>query len=307
MRRVTRNWQQKPAILTKQTTVDILTKLINTGDKNLISSRIYQDPYTDVEGKTQSSIRDALNTFYHGKCAYCETDCKAEIEHYRPKQGVREDAAHSGYYWLCYEWSNLIPSCHDCNTAGGKGTQFPVAGVRLMALPMLPGGLPDPTAVVASGAHLLAERPYLLHPELDDPDSYLGAQLDPKGEGVRLTGLDLPTRRGEMTIKITNLNRTSLKVNRLRTLETFVKAIHAVFTVLLSLNLVQKKIEESLMVVFSQMDADARSERAQHTLVLRQAIQTEVEFSALVVPLLETEAQPIVQAAFAKYRLQHPY
>jgi hypothetical protein len=42
---------------------------------------------------------------------------------------------HPGYYWLAYEWTNLLPSCYDCNSfrrhgtmkAGpGKNERFPV-------------------------------------------------------------------------------------------------------------------------------------------------------------------------------------
>jgi hypothetical protein len=68
---------------------------------------------------------------YNKKCAYCEERIKTYIEHYRPKGSV-QGSRHGGYYWLCYEWSNLLPACHECNKfGGGKGTQFPVGNKHL--------------------------------------------------------------------------------------------------------------------------------------------------------------------------------
>jgi uncharacterized protein (TIGR02646 family) len=64
---------------------------------------------------------DVLNALYlasHGKCAYCEADLGAvnimEVDHFVPKSLVRTLAA---------TWSNLLPSCHDCNQH--KGTLDP--------------------------------------------------------------------------------------------------------------------------------------------------------------------------------------
>lgn len=54
-------------------------------------------------------VKIALWKLFGGKCAYCE--CKLgviyPVEHFRPK---------STYYWLASEWTNLLPSCSDCNT-----------------------------------------------------------------------------------------------------------------------------------------------------------------------------------------------
>jgi len=60
---------------------------------------------------------------FHRKCAYCEVNHSdgypVQVEHYRPKAGVtdnRQMIEHSGYFWLAYEWWNLVPSCAHCNT-----------------------------------------------------------------------------------------------------------------------------------------------------------------------------------------------
>lgn len=67
-------------------------------------------------------VKQQLRALFGFKCAYCESDYAAvgpmEVEHYRPKNAyLKEDATLSarGYYWLAAEWSNLLPSCADCN------------------------------------------------------------------------------------------------------------------------------------------------------------------------------------------------
>ena len=74
---------------------------------------------------------------FHDKCGYCETkidapDRHGDLDHFRPKRRVtNEDRSvvlvlgaenkyrpHPGYYWLVYEWTNLIPSCSACNRPG---------------------------------------------------------------------------------------------------------------------------------------------------------------------------------------------
>ncbi|PHK32431.1 hypothetical protein VF13_38775 [Nostoc linckia z16] len=306
MRLVTKNQKDKPAILISQATLDTLDDLIRNGDPAAIREDLYQDSYKDAEGKRQMRVRDELNKYYLHKCAYCETDCKAEIEHYRPKKRVTGVAFNSGYYWLCYEWSNLLPSCHDCNTAGGKSNQFPVKGIRVANPPLLANGNLDTSQVKADVSPLVDEHPYLLHPELDDPSLFLGVEIDLKGEGLQLYGLDGANQRGEQTIRICNLNRKNLKINRLRTLNAFIKGINVVFGLLAAGHLEQQYLERALQIQFEQMDSDIQNNRLEHTLLRRFAIATVGRFSALVLPLLEPAQRQIVRAAFIEHRQNNP-
>ena len=65
------------------------------------------------------SVRRVLEKLFEQKCAYCETkigvNADWDVEHYRPKGRVTENTAHPGYYWLAYDWDNLLPSCAFCN------------------------------------------------------------------------------------------------------------------------------------------------------------------------------------------------
>jgi uncharacterized protein (TIGR02646 family) len=139
---------------------------------------------------------------FYGKCAYCETYIadfqRGDIEHFRPKAAVAneidEPIQHSGYYWLAYDWQNLLPSCTICNqptSVGGKKigkhNRFPVIGQHAQA----------PNEVDA-------EHPLLINPaspkDDDDPSKHLAIDID--------TGLMIPlTERGRMCIEIFGLNQ----------------------------------------------------------------------------------------------------
>ena len=87
--------------------------------------------------------KQALLDLFNGKCAFCETPIRegmhGDVEHFRPKGGVIEEDGskakyldkkgverdHPGYYWLAYDWRNLLPSCQLCNQ--------PSAGVAVNA------------------------------------------------------------------------------------------------------------------------------------------------------------------------------
>lgn len=148
-------------------------------------------------------VRHALEALFHGKCAYCESRYNVsgpvDIEHFRPKGGV-EGTEHQGYWWLAAEWTNLLPSCLDCNRRRyqptpiafaslvggldlarkngfadiktGKETAFPIesSGVRMAK---------EPTADGAEAA-LSAERALLIDPCRDDPSAHLRYFIDRK-------------------------------------------------------------------------------------------------------------------------------
>lgn len=73
-------------------------------------------PFSTYKG---DDVKEALRNLFNGKCAYCEIRFEGsqpvDIEHYRPKGGVQEKQDHRGYWWLAATWSNLLPSCIDCN------------------------------------------------------------------------------------------------------------------------------------------------------------------------------------------------
>lgn len=303
MRFVKKDLADPPAILVENQTLIDLEAIAQSGNGSAIKTRIYQDTYKDADGNTQSKVRDKLNLVYHGKCAYCETFTKAEIEHYRPKKAVDEAPDHNGYYWLCYEWSNLIPSCHDCNTSGGKGNKFPIEGNRVMAPSFRLDRSLATSDNVANGPVLISEQPLLLHPEVDDPATFFNFDIDPKLEGIELQGLDGEDGRGVVTVNICNLNRQSLRLDRLQNvIAHIVTQLNSAFGLAASGDMTMVDLIKTLHVLFRQLDENAQNTRLSHTLLRKRISESEANFSRLVIPLLQPDQQPLVLAALRQYR-----
>ena len=100
----------------------VIERVRNGEDAQL--SNLYKDL------RMQAVYKDDGPPFY-GKCAYCEGQIhnSGDIDHYRPRRAVEDEdgnrvmvnsngeerVPHPGYYWLAYEWSNLLYACSDCN------------------------------------------------------------------------------------------------------------------------------------------------------------------------------------------------
>ena len=146
------------------------------------------------------TVKNRLCQSQHGKCAFCESKVKAvahgDVEHFRPKAGCQQHATDElgkpGYYWLAYEWSNLLFSCQMCNQQGKKNL-FPL----------------DNPADRATCHHddLAKEAPLLIDPTHLDPESLIGFREEvafPRnGNSV-----------GKATIEILGLNRETLREER---------------------------------------------------------------------------------------------
>jgi hypothetical protein len=153
---------------------------------------------------------------FYGKCGYCETKIYAgmhgDIEHFRPKGAVTDQAGkpvvidvagveeeHPGYYWLAYDWVNLLPACQLCNEPSmshspgrriGKWNYFPVIGAVRAAAP----------------GEEVNELPMLINPVVEDPAQHL--QLDEVGV------LYATTERGQACIDVFGLNERDLPNDR---------------------------------------------------------------------------------------------
>lgn len=151
---------------------------------------------------------DRLVKLYSNKCACCERSRGEElqVDHYRPKKARQNKDAtynHSGYYWLTYEWSNLMPLCSSCNQS--KSNYFP---------------LKDEVKRVIYHTHQLAykpkelyihEEPLFINPEIDlQPERHFKYLPNGEVEGrtdegkamVKFYKLDNRTKRRERNIII---------------------------------------------------------------------------------------------------------
>lgn len=304
MRYVNKDLNNIPPSLISEETLEAIEKIAK-GAKDIISARIYKGDYKGDDGRSQSRVRDILNLYYKSKCAYCEQTCKAEIEHYRPKKGVTEDSEHEGYYWLCYTWSNLVPSCRYCNTEGGKGNRFPIINeANRVKKPSFNSENLDTTKCAASQTPLIDEKPFLLHPEIDkNPEDHLEFKISDDRTGIEIVGID-SAKRGKTTIKICNLNRNDLKINRLESVYYNMKQRINDILYLNSQNILpDENIEAALVLVYKEIEQDSENETLTHTLLRKFLIKNAVNFENHFSPYLENDAsREIAVQAFRNYK-----
>lgn len=189
---------------------DSLNEVINLSDpkhKNKIDSSIYR----------ADDVYLRLKNLYHNKCAYCETYVsEPEIEHYRPKKQINgvPRAKHKGYYWLAYEWTNLLPACHDCNKNGVKGNHFPVEGSRRNKFKELADGSIDLLANNLMSDYLQDEKPLFLNPETPGFDPFFYFKFNSVGRFLPNQPQNtFEYKQADKTIEIVQLNGDRLYAN----------------------------------------------------------------------------------------------
>lgn len=180
-----------------------------------------------------ADVKAALRSLAGGNCAYCESKIGAvgarEVEHYRPKGGIRGEAQHPGYWWLAHSWENLLPTCRDCNkslrqhivtptmsradveallskrpsNSHGKANQFDVRGTRALD----------------ANFSLDDEDPLLIDPCIRDPTNELSwdfstelTLIEPKITGASVSPF------GAYTIRTCALNRAEIVLDRIAAL-----------------------------------------------------------------------------------------
>lgn len=150
--------------------------------------------------------REPLYRAQGEKCCYCErgTDLAAQpVEHFRPR---------AGWWWLAWQWENLLFACHSCNT-GYKGVTFPLDTTTKVPEPLRPaplaatGNVLD-DAVPASCLQTGIEAPLLVDPGCEDPlDHVRWTPVDPSLPDPEKTWYAAHlTPRGEETIKLFKFN-----------------------------------------------------------------------------------------------------
>ncbi|WP_431241479.1 AAA family ATPase [Flavobacterium sp. P21] len=142
-------------------------------------------------------IKEALMHYFYQKCVYCETRLdaaeQATIDPFRPRNGARgldnKKYAPDHYWWLAYDWDNMMLSRNTCNTKY-KRDLFPLTDERLRA------------EVYAVGDMLLREEAPLIDPCIEHPEEHLKFEDN---------GMVVPhTPKGKATIEILGLNRSGL-------------------------------------------------------------------------------------------------
>lgn len=297
MRFVKKGTEYRTPRLASQETYLELLEIVRTGNKKMIKDSIYRDSYETPDGR-RSRVEDQLAKVYEYKCAYCERICKADIEHYRPKGAVEEVLNHPGYYWLCYEWTNLLPSCVTCNRDGAKNNHFPVLGNRVYPPVLLPNrhlALEDHKAF---NSPLIDERPFLLHPEVDRPEDHFRFVIDSEGKGIRLQGIDVEGR-GEKTIAICKLNRKELTLDRVENvIDPFKTSTECLFVELLDQKITEISFIQNMIQLIQVLKNYSSRVDKTHTFLRKYIVASTQNFERIVLPFLTSKIRRIVLEAF---------
>lgn len=118
--------------------LEIAKKIPNTPEKEL--PQLLKELKAEIAKHADlwAALKQEMANLSAGKCWYCESRenrSDLAVDHFRPKNGVKECALHCGYWWLAFEPSNYRFACDFCNSlhenenAGkslGKSTHFPL-------------------------------------------------------------------------------------------------------------------------------------------------------------------------------------
>lgn len=151
-----------------------------------------------------ATVKEALKTAQHGKCAFCESPIThvqyGDVEHFRPKKGFvhRKALVRPGYYWLAYDWDNLLLACQICNQRH-KRNAFPLQSGSRRAR--------------SHRQSITKEIPVFVQPAKEDPSVAIGFR-----EHVPIARKR--SSRGRRTIEGLGLKRRELMEERERHLGT---------------------------------------------------------------------------------------
>ncbi|MBO0356447.1 hypothetical protein J0X19_00685 [Hymenobacter sp. BT186] len=201
----------------KRATAPAMLTTLGTADRQRLEGIFAADPAACQVPRNQqlvakpaiygaAAVKAALAADQRGKCCYCESKFEAtgfgDVEHFRPKAGVRQQPKSAlekpGYYWLAYEWSNLLYSCEICNRRH-KSNWFPLLNPARRAR--------------QHDDQLWQERPLLPHPCRTDPATELTFNRHVAVEKNL-------SARGVACIRAYGLNRPPLRQRRYEFLET---------------------------------------------------------------------------------------
>ncbi len=167
----------KPAIL-KKNEEKWTTDIVNASDEHTKKKAIAK--------YNKGTIKKALVSMFHGKCAYCESYISdvdyGDIEHFRPKSKFPE---------LAVTWDNLLLACKRCNGAEQKGDTW----------------------------YDNNEGGPLVNPCTDEPDDFFEFEYD---EETHIAIVKPKNKRGEISEEVYGLNKDELLRSRNHYIRTLV-------------------------------------------------------------------------------------
>lgn len=203
------------------------------------------------------TVKQTLEQAQHGKCCFCESKVghitSGDVEHFRPKAGWRQQddspLEQPGYYWLAYEWMNLLFACELCNRRH-KRNAFP---------------LRDPAQRARTHRDAIAaEEPLFIDPAgVDDPETLISFHLE-----VAYAVDD--NEAGRETIRALGLNREAL-IERRRDRYEWIRRLH-----------------QMVHALPPEARAQIQAEVAEAEALLRRCVKDDAEYTAMARAALKT-------------------
>lgn len=144
-----------------------------------------------------ATVKNALRKAQFDKCCFCERRTEiGDVEHFRGKGGYQQKEGDKlgkpGYYWLAYDWDNLLFACEKCNRSFKKN-YFPLSNPKQRAK--------------SHHDNLSLEKPLFIHPVNEAPENYIEFIADaPRA----IDG----NKKGKITIERIGLDRPFLNEER---------------------------------------------------------------------------------------------
>lgn len=170
--------KEAPAVLTSDDAKNSMTTIKANAENGNLKATDFESKIFNGDG-----VKSLLKKDQNDKCAYCEVTLAGDygvVEHYRPKTKWKDIKGNEGlgYYWLAYDWDNLLCSCDICNNAANKGNLFPLSN---------PNKRGDTNE----------EQPLLINPYKEDPGDSIEFH-----EHIAVH----KNKKGEVTIEVFDLN-----------------------------------------------------------------------------------------------------
>jgi len=244
----------------------IPTKLLSSGCEVLKNDAIVNKGKHKFQSSYYGSgCKSELVLLYNNKCCFCESDPSpstfGRVEHFRPKNKSPKKSpygAHEGYYWLGYEWSNLLLICEKCNNK--KSSHFPLfdENNRVLNHP-----LDNNSQLISNTTNAIYQKEgnVLLNPEIDQVEDYFIFKPDGNIIGIDSLG------RGEVSITLYNLRRENLNLARKKIADDFFDEIKRSLVRFIKSELNEISLKDILNLKFTTLARNSNNIKLQYSRV----------------------------------------
>jgi len=215
-----------------------------------------------------NSVKNQLIQDQNEKCCFCEAVFNAngfgDVEHFRPKAAykVGKQLKYPAYYWLVYDWENLMFSCQKCNQEF-KANEFPVLNENTRVKNHLDTNQID------------NELNILINPIKENPENYIYFLYEIPKPKINLNLQD--KLRASETIRIFGLARKELNRDRLEYLK-----ILKILKPFLNFDLTNQAAIENAKNVFKISDNELKENITNAITIYANSVKKSSKFAGMV-------------------------